>query len=64
VLAPYALVLQAFLVSSASATAFAFPGGIGTLSCSQDETGSGVPGKDLFHQRPEFSSHGAFPCLT
>jgi hypothetical protein len=43
VLALYALVLQALLVSSTPSTVFAFPGGIDAYNCSQDATGSGVP---------------------
>jgi hypothetical protein len=45
VLALYALLLQAFLASTTSAAAFSFPGGIDAYNCSQDGTGSGVPGE-------------------
>jgi hypothetical protein len=49
VLALYALVLQAFLASSAPAAVFAFPGGIDAYNCSQDATGSGLPGEHPSH---------------
>jgi hypothetical protein len=42
----YALLLQAFLAASASAPAFAFPGGINGANCSLDGSGSGTPSGD------------------
>ncbi len=42
----YALLLQGFLAASASAAAFAFPGGI---SCAQDGSGSGTSGGHPVH---------------
>jgi len=56
VLALYALLLQAFLASTTSAAAFSFPGGIDAYNCSQDGTGSGVPG-----ERPPY--HHGLCCI-
>ena len=42
----YALLLQAFLATSAPSPASAFPGGISGITCSLDGSGSGTPGGD------------------
>ncbi len=50
VFALYALLLQAFLASSTPAVAVSFPGGIDSYNCTQEGTGSGVPGEhSSFH---------------
>jgi hypothetical protein len=40
----YALLLQAFLAASAPAHSLDFPGGISTVTCTLDGSGSGTPG--------------------
>ncbi len=45
VFALYALLLQGFLSVSAPAAAFPFPGGSDVYNCSEDGTGSGIPGE-------------------